>query len=231
MFTVLNMLTCVPHFNRPGFPWQAALRLWFLGRVPISLPLNSVIRADQMAIQMEGWLNAYREGGYLSSWTAPGDRGAMTGNTQDASVADTIVKNVKGFDAALAYQAIVGDTFNVSEPCRSKSGHCKGLGEYKRLGYTPTGHGIEDGVYATLNYALAGRSMSFATAYVGGHANAATLHARSTTAWSARWDGGASGAASSGPYTQMGGLALVPTVPCMPCTARLQSSLDAAPSK
>ena len=23
MFTVLNMLTCVPYFNRPGFPWQA----------------------------------------------------------------------------------------------------------------------------------------------------------------------------------------------------------------
>jgi hypothetical protein len=125
MFTVLNMLTCVPHFNRPGFPWQAALRLWFLGRVPISLPLNSVIRADQMAIQMEGWLNAYREGGYLSSWTAPGDRGAMTGNTQDASVADTIVKNVKGFDAALAYQAIVGDTFNVS--CRNRAAASQGI--------------------------------------------------------------------------------------------------------
>ena len=220
-----------PILTGRGFPGRLPSDCGFWDAYRSVYPLNSVIRADQMAIQMEGWLNAYREGGYLPSWTAPGDRGAMTGNTQDASVADAIVKHVKGFDAALAYQAIVGDTFNVSEPCRSKSAHCKGLGEYKRLGYTPTGHGIGDGVYATLNYALAGRSMSLATAYVGDHANAATLHARSTTAWRARWDGGATGAASSGPYKQMGGLALVPTVPCMSCTARLQSSLDAAPSK
>ena len=36
------------------------------------------------ATQMEGWLNAYREGGWLPSWSAPGDRGAMTGNMQVA---------------------------------------------------------------------------------------------------------------------------------------------------
>ena len=49
--------------------------------------LNSLLHTKQWGYQMEGWLNAYQEGGWLPSWSAPGDRGAMTGNMQDASVA------------------------------------------------------------------------------------------------------------------------------------------------
>ena len=60
-------------------------------------------------IQMEGWLNAYSEGGWLPSWSAPGDRGSMTGNMQDASIADAIVKRkwlpTDLFNTTLAWEA------------------------------------------------------------------------------------------------------------------------------
>eukprot|EP01046_Picozoa_sp_COSAG06_P015165 COSAG06_NODE_963_length_11306_cov_5.786919_4_plen_80_part_00 len=35
-------------------------------------PLNSLLHTKQWAIQMEGWLNGYKEGGWLPSWSAPG---------------------------------------------------------------------------------------------------------------------------------------------------------------
>ena len=40
-------------------------------------PLTSLIRADQMRVQMDGWMHAYLEGGHLPSWASPGDRGAI----------------------------------------------------------------------------------------------------------------------------------------------------------
>lgn len=152
-------------------------------------PLNSVIRADQMAIQMEGWLNAYKESGHLPSWASPGDRGAMTGNMQDASVADAIVKDIKGFNKSLAFKAIMDDAYNVSMPYHKASGRRKGLGEYKRLGYIPTGLGIGDEVSATLNYALADYSMSLAAKKVGDTKSATELKVRSQNAWRMLWDG------------------------------------------
>ena len=59
--------------------------------------------------QLTGWLNAYREGGWLPSWASPGYRNCMVGTFADVVVADAIVKNVPNFDLALAREALMKD--------------------------------------------------------------------------------------------------------------------------
>lgn len=58
---------------------------------------------------MAGWLNAYKEGGWLPSWASPGYRNCMVGTFADVVVADAIVKNVPNFDLLLAKDALLKD--------------------------------------------------------------------------------------------------------------------------
>ena len=104
-----------------------------------------------------------------------GDRGAMTGEMQDCSVADAITKglihNAAEEDAAadedddvdVAWAALRKDAFSVPDdhPLEPRKGR-KGLQHYDSLGYLPVGLGIGDEVSATLNYALADFSMAAA---------------------------------------------------------------------
>ena len=53
----------------------------------------------------------------------------MTGNMQDASVADSIIKGIEGFNHDDAYRAIIDDAFHVFPEGRLQ-GHRKGLAEY-----------------------------------------------------------------------------------------------------
>ena len=158
------------------FPGRGASDSGFWDAYRTVYPLNSLLHTEQWGQQMEGWLNAYKEGGWLPSWSAPGDRGAMTGNMQDASVADAIVKRrwlPESFDASLAWEAAAKDAFTVDRKGR------KGLALYERHGYIPIGHGVGDEVSATLNYNLADYSMSLAAAELGLESEAATLLNRS----------------------------------------------------
>eukprot|EP00419_Tripos_fusus_P075593 CAMPEP_0172894864 /NCGR_PEP_ID=MMETSP1075-20121228/151810_1 /TAXON_ID=2916 /ORGANISM="Ceratium fusus, Strain PA161109" /LENGTH=859 /DNA_ID=CAMNT_0013749963 /DNA_START=142 /DNA_END=2718 /DNA_ORIENTATION=- len=146
-------------------------------------PLGSIIRANQTALQMDGWLNAYKESGHLPGWASPGTRGAMTGNMQDASIADAIIKGLFADDdkANLAYKAILDDTESM------KASNRKGLKEYESMGYVPVGRGIGDEVAVTLNYALADFSVALAATERGDSANAARLQQRSERAWRSVW--------------------------------------------
>lgn len=58
---------------------------------------------------MVGWLNAYKEGGWLPSWASPGYRNCMVGTFADVVIADAIVKEVPGFDRRLAVAALSKD--------------------------------------------------------------------------------------------------------------------------
>lgn len=60
---------------------------------------------------VEGWLNAYREGGWLPSWASPGYRNCMVGTYADVVVADAVIKDIKGFDLETARAALKKDAF------------------------------------------------------------------------------------------------------------------------
>lgn len=124
---------------------------------------------------MEGWLNAYREGGWLPSWASPGYRNCMVGTYADVVVSDAVIKDIKGFDLETARAALKKDAFE--EPpgfagsaigsLNHFSGHLllisllgkEGLREYSQNGYMAAG-GNAESVSRSLDFGFA----DFATA-------------------------------------------------------------------
>ena len=88
---------------------------------------------------VDGFVQQYRDGGWISRWSSPGYANLMTGTSSDVAFADAFVKGVRGFDARDAYEAAVknatvappGDPFNPSVGR-------KGLVQSIFLGYTPS---------------------------------------------------------------------------------------------
>jgi putative alpha-1,2-mannosidase len=66
---------------------------------------------------LKGWLNAYKEGGWLPSWASPGYRNCMVGTFADVVVADAIVKGVPGFYLNLAKDALMKDVSRFIMQC------------------------------------------------------------------------------------------------------------------
>ncbi|RYG70675.1 glycoside hydrolase family 92 protein, partial [bacterium] len=116
-------------------------------------PLFSIAYPDVYGEIMEGWLNAYREGGWLTHWPNPGGFRSMPGNFADTMVADAMVKGIKGFDYPTAYAALRKDAFEipVGEPGKPVGGKAA-MEEYLRLGYVPA-RKSEYWVSMTLDYA------------------------------------------------------------------------------
>lgn len=155
-----------------GF-WDAYLTVY---------PLHSLINTETLGPKtLTGWLNAYKESGWLPKWASPGHRNSMTGSMADATFADAIIKDIPGFDKDLAFEAILKDSMespdaeNVGRPC---------LGTYLEHGYIPqrssdyAGNECTQVVSRTLLYYLADNSISKAAAHLGQDRDAATLAAR-----------------------------------------------------
>jgi predicted alpha-1,2-mannosidase len=116
-------------------------------------PLFAIAYPDIYGEIVEGWLNAYREGGWLPHWPNPGGFRGMPGNYADTMVADAMVKGIKGFDMKTAYAALRKDAFEIPKDIPGKSvGGKAGLEEYLRLGYVPAKR-TEYWVSMTLDYA------------------------------------------------------------------------------
>lgn len=116
-------------------------------------PLFSIAYPDVYGEIVQGWLNAYREGGWLPHWPNPGGFRGMPGNYADTMVADAVVKGIPGFDVKTAYAALHKDAFEVPSTTPGKPvGGRADLDEYLRLGYVPA-RKTEYWVSMTLDYA------------------------------------------------------------------------------
>ena len=116
-------------------------------------PLFSIAYPDVYGEIVEGWLNAYREGGWLPHWPNPGGFRSMPGNFADTMVTDAMVKGIRGFDYATAYAALRKDAFEIPVSRRGEPVGGKGaMEEYLRLGYVPA-RKTEYWVSMTLDYA------------------------------------------------------------------------------
>lgn len=114
-------------------------------------PFLSIVYPEQFGEICEGWMNAYREGGWLPNWPNPGGFRAMPGNHSNAMLADAMVKGIKGFDYETAYAALRKDGFEV--PPRTGLAGGKGAArDYFELGYVPA-RGSEYWVSMSLDYA------------------------------------------------------------------------------
>jgi len=122
-------------------------------------PLLSLIYPDQLGIIIQGWLNAFKEGGWLPSWASPGYRNCMVGTFADVIISDAIVKDISGFDLQMAINALRKDSFEV--PPRYVGGAVgkEGLQEYIDQGFISFDRGGEV-VSRTLDYGFADYSVS-----------------------------------------------------------------------
>jgi predicted alpha-1,2-mannosidase len=96
-------------------------------------PWMSVMFPDRLGEILQAWVNAYREGGWMPQFPAPGYRACMTGSLIDAVFADGVVKDVPGFDLHAAYEGLKK---HATEPGDADKGYGRrGIEDYLKLGY------------------------------------------------------------------------------------------------
>ncbi|GAA3716727.1 GH92 family glycosyl hydrolase [Streptomyces tremellae] len=100
-------------------------------------PAYSLLTPQRAGEMVDGFVQQYKDGGWMSRWSSPGYADLMTGTSSDIAFADAYLKGVK-FDAEAAYDAAVKNATVV--PPSSGVGR-KGMNTSPFLGYTTTSTG------------------------------------------------------------------------------------------
>jgi predicted alpha-1,2-mannosidase len=101
-------------------------------------PAYSLLYPDIAAKIADGFVQQYRDGGWIARWSSPGYADLMTGTSADDALAEAYLNGVKLPDPLTAYEAAVKDATVASG--RSEVGR-KGIESSIFLGYTPTSTG------------------------------------------------------------------------------------------
>ncbi len=99
-------------------------------------PLFNLLIPDKCREMLEGYLNFYREEGWLPKWISPGERGIMPGTLIDAVLADAAVKGV--LTREQAELALEGMLKNANVPSGNHLNGRRGVADYLALGYIPS---------------------------------------------------------------------------------------------
>jgi predicted alpha-1,2-mannosidase len=98
-------------------------------------PLMSILFPERLGEILQAWVNAYKEGGWLPQFPAPGYRACMTGSLIDSVFADAAAKGVSGFNLADAYDGLKKHATMPGDPAK---GYGRvGFELYVRHGYIP----------------------------------------------------------------------------------------------
>ena len=98
-------------------------------------PAYALLTPARAAELADGFVQQYREGGWIARWSSPGYANLMTGTSSDVAFADLYLKNVRAFDIHSAYDAALKNA--TVTPTGQGVGR-KGLDRSIFLGYTPT---------------------------------------------------------------------------------------------
>jgi predicted alpha-1,2-mannosidase len=121
-------------------------------------PAYSLFTPTQAGKMADGFVEQYRDGGWVSRWSSPGYANLMTGTSSDVAFADAHLKGVENFDVLAAYDAALKNA-SVTPP-NANVGR-KGLDTSVFLGYTPTttGEGMSWAIEGYVNdYGIANMS-------------------------------------------------------------------------
>ncbi|MDR7276155.1 GH92 family glycosyl hydrolase [Catenuloplanes atrovinosus] len=97
-------------------------------------PAYSLLTPKMAGEMADGFVQQYRDGGWISRWSSPGYANLMVGTSSDVAFADAYLKGVKGFDLEDAYAAAVKNA-SVTPP-NDNVGR-KGMRTAIFKGYTP----------------------------------------------------------------------------------------------
>ncbi|GAB2026946.1 GH92 family glycosyl hydrolase [Lactovum odontotermitis] len=125
-------------------------------------PLYSLIAVEEYGDMLEGFLNSYRDTGFLPKWLSPDERGLMPGTLIDAVIADAASKGIRPdlmpeFLTAMKKAA----TVQSENPNYGR----RGTTDYLKLGYVPLTH--HESVNHTLDYAFSDYCISRVAQTVG----------------------------------------------------------------
>ena len=127
-----------------------------------SFPLFALIIPEHYRQFLEGFLNSYRDTGYLPKWLAPDERGMMPGTLIDGLIADSACKDMAP-DLEEEFLKAMLETATKDDPKAINGRH--GLAQYQELGYLSTDH--HESVSHTLDYAYSDFCISTCAAKLG----------------------------------------------------------------
>jgi predicted alpha-1,2-mannosidase len=139
-------------------------------------PLMSIVFPDRLAEILEAWVNAYKAGGWLPQFPAPGYRACMTGSLIDAVFGDAAAKQIGGFDLATAYEGLKKHATEPGDP--DKGYGRRGIEDYLKLGYVAADH-VEQAVAETVDSAYGDFCIAQVAKALGRGDDAAMFFARS----------------------------------------------------
>jgi predicted alpha-1,2-mannosidase len=112
-------------------------------------PLFSLIQPERLAQILEGWTNAYKEGGWFPQWASPGYRACMVGTHIDAVMADGIARGITDFDIASALEGMLKHSIEVGDAAGAWGRI--GIEDYLKHGFVSSNH--HESVARSLDYA------------------------------------------------------------------------------
>ncbi|MFG0250626.1 MAG: GH92 family glycosyl hydrolase [Phycisphaeraceae bacterium JB051] len=113
-------------------------------------PLLTVLCPSRLSLMLQGWLNAYREGGWLPKWASPGYHNCMVGTHAASVLADAAVKDIADVDWELALEAMLKDATQTGD---STGGRGRlGVDHYIKQGYVASDQ-TDHAVARTLDFA------------------------------------------------------------------------------
>ena len=127
-----------------------------------SFPLFALIIPEYYRQFLEGFLNSYRDTGYLPKWLAPDERGMMPGTLMDGILADSACKDMAPELEEEFLKAMIKTATKV-DPKAINGRH--GLSQYQELGYLSTDY--HESVSHTLDYAYSDFCISTCAAKLG----------------------------------------------------------------
>lgn len=110
-------------------------------------PLYSLIEIPEYEKILEGFLNTYKESGYLPKWLAPDDGGGMPGNLIDCVIADAAKKGIRMDLMPEFLEAMIHSAEVKSKGLPVGRAYCE---EYNEYGYVPSD--IHESVNNSLDY-------------------------------------------------------------------------------
>ncbi|GAB3448503.1 GH92 family glycosyl hydrolase [Actinophytocola sediminis] len=108
-------------------------------------PAYALLDPVRCAELANGFVQQYRDSGWIARWSSPGHADLMTGTSSDAAFADAYLKGVRDLDLRAAYEAALRNA--TVTPAADAVGR-KGLARSIFLGYTPTS--VQSGLSWTL---------------------------------------------------------------------------------
>lgn len=114
-----------------------------------SWPAYALFAPDRAGEMIDGFLQQYRDGGWVARWSSPGYADLMVGTSSDVAFADAWLKGVRGFDPHEAYEAALRNATVVAPV--SNVGR-KGLAHSMYRGYADAS--VHEGLSWTLEGAL-----------------------------------------------------------------------------